>query len=70
MEPFKPVFEEPSLSARRRGVRRLILAVRNVSRLPAGLEDKVMKMSTSDLHSSLYNYYRLLAPLLKEKDIS
>lgn len=35
---------------RERGVRRFVLAVRNVSRLLAGLEDKVMKTSTSDLH--------------------
>lgn len=43
------MFEEPSLSARRRGVRRLIQAVRNVSGLLAELDDKVMKKSTSDL---------------------
>lgn len=64
MEAFKPV------SARRREVRRLTLSVRSVSRLPGGLEDKVMKMSMSDPHSSLHNYDHLLAPLLKEKDIS
>jgi len=52
---FKTVLEEPSPSARRRGVRRLILAVRNVSRLPAGSEDKGVKMSTPNLHPSLYN---------------
>lgn len=50
--------------------RRVIPAARNVSRLPIGLEDKVMKESTSYLHSSLYNYHHLLALLLKEKDIS
>lgn len=70
MEPSKPVFEEPSLSARRRVVRRLVLAARNGSQLLTGLENKVMKMSTSDLRSSLYNYYQLLAPLLGEKHIS
>lgn len=32
------------------GSERFILAVRNVSRLLAGLEDKVMKTSTSDPH--------------------
>lgn len=53
-----------------RGERRVIPAVRNVSRLPAGLEDKVMKESTSYLHSSLYNCHGLLALLLKGKDIS
>lgn len=51
-------------------MRRLILAVRNASRPAAGLEEKAMEMSVSDLHTSLYSYYHLLAPLLKEKDIS
>lgn len=68
--PSSPWLKSLLLLPGERGASRVIAAARNASRRPAGLEAEVMKESTSYLHASLYNYHRLLALLLKEKDIS